>query len=46
MQSEKKAYTTPALVEYGDVKAITLAGGSPNSDVPRGPNNTAYPPSP
>ena len=46
MQSEKKVYTTPALVEYGDVKAITLNGGAVNADVPKGPSSTAFPPSP
>ena len=36
-------YSVPKLTVYGDVEQITLNGGKPNSDVPRGPANTAFP---
>jgi hypothetical protein len=38
----RKAYEAPALTVYGAVRDITRNGGAPNSDVPRGPGNTAY----
>ena len=33
----KKLYTTPDLMSYGDVKALTLQGGSGNADLTIGP---------
>jgi len=43
---EKKAYTAPQLVEYGDIEEITLNSNVQNCDVPCGANdpNSAIPP--
>ncbi|HEY9872186.1 MAG TPA: lasso peptide [Candidatus Obscuribacterales bacterium] len=40
----KKPYSTPKLIVHGDVEKITLGGNLANSDVPSGPNNTAFTP--
>lgn len=40
----KKTYSAPQLISYGELHSLTKGGTSGNSDVPRGPNNTAYPP--
>ena len=40
----KKTYMAPQLVSHGSVKDLTKGGTKTNSDVPHGPNNTAYPP--
>ena len=39
----KKTYVKPELTTHGNVEKITLQGGQVNSDVPRGPANTAFP---
>ena len=39
----KKKYTKPVLNSHGNVEQITLNGGQPNADVPRGPAGTAFP---
>jgi len=39
----KKAYIKPELTTHGNVEEITLNGGQPNSDIPQGPGNTAFP---
>lgn len=44
MEKEKKCYTTPKLIIYGNVSQITQHGGAPNADVSQGPDNTAYSP--
>ena len=44
MSSQKKVYVTPDLTVYGNLEEITMQGGSPNSDLPHGNNNTAYSP--
>jgi hypothetical protein len=36
------AYERPAVTDYGTLLDLTLAGGSPNADVPKGPANTAF----
>lgn len=40
----KKTYSAPELVSYGAVNELTKGGTKSFSDVPQGPNNTAYPP--
>lgn len=42
--SERKIYTVPELRRLGTVQELTQNAGSPNSDVPMGPANTAYKP--
>jgi hypothetical protein len=42
MLTEKRRYTSPQLVVYGDVEALTLNGTSVNSDSPSGNPDTAY----
>lgn len=39
---ERKRYKTPELQCLGTVQKLTQQGGEPNSDVPRGPANSAY----
>ena len=41
-QETKAPYVAPELVEYGDIKTITLGGGFANSDDGQNANN-AYP---
>jgi hypothetical protein len=36
MSSGKKRYTTPRLVDHGDVAELTRRGGSTSADVPIG----------
>lgn len=40
----KKEYKKPELTVHGDIEKITLGGGIENSDVPKGPPGTAFPP--
>ena len=40
----KKAYTKPELTAHGNVETLTLQAGAPNSDIPKGPDGTAFPP--
>ena len=42
--SERKSYTAPELRRLGTVQELTQLAGSPNSDVPAGPSNTAFKP--
>lgn len=39
---EKKEYVKPELTVHGDIEKITLNGNLADSDVPRGPANTAF----
>ena len=39
---EKKEYVKPELTIHGDIEKITLNGNLANSDVPNGPNGTAF----
>ena len=41
----KKTYAAPAVTPYGAVRDLTRQAGSPNSDVPRGADGTAFSPS-
>ena len=43
MGSQKKAYSEPKLIVYGDVGEITQAGACPNADVPGGNSNAFSP---
>ena len=36
------AYERPGITDYGTLLDLTLAGGEPNSDIPKGPANTAF----
>jgi hypothetical protein len=38
------SYEAPDIKDYGTLADLTQGGGAPNSDVPKGPNNTAFPP--
>ncbi len=42
MKQAKRAYIKPKLVVYGDLRKLTLQGGSTNRDLRSGPNNTAF----
>lgn len=48
MEDHKKeqvpAYEPPRLIDYGTLVDLTRAGHMPNTDVPHGVNNTAFPP--
>jgi hypothetical protein len=44
MRMKKKEYTKPKLTVHGDIEKITLGGTFKNSDIPKGPSNTAFPP--
>ena len=46
MDFEKKEYTEPSLVVYGEIEEITQAGLQPNADTPGGNDNTAFSPGP
>ena len=42
-QRPKAQYESPVIQEHGDVKEITLQGGTlPNSDIPHGQPGTAW----
>lgn len=37
---EKKAYSAPRLVVYGDIRSLTMGGGGVKADNKGGPPNT------